>query len=118
MGAIEELVVEGRILAHQDHIQLVQRQVLFVIKMEPVLGIMEDLQRTPAGADLAVAQVEVVLLHVVQRPAAGLGGQQHGQRAVLLEGNATDGVHDDAQANAHRGNPPQRNHGLAAVQSD
>ncbi|MNN11436.1 hypothetical protein D3C81_1243940 [compost metagenome] len=118
LRAVEEFVVERRVLAHQDHVQLVQGQILLVIEMEPMLGIMDDLQRARAGPHLAVAQVEVLLFHVEQRPAAGLGGEQHGQRAVLLEGYAGDGVHDDAQANAHRGSPLQRNNGLTAVQGD
>ena len=42
-----------------------------------------------------------MLLHVEQGPATVLGCQQHGQRAVLLEVDLGDGIHDDPQANAH-----------------
>ena len=99
VGGVDELVVEGRILAHQDHVQILQRLIDFRAELEPACSIIEYLQRTQACAGLAGALIEVLLFHVEQLPAAGLGGQQHGQRAVLLEADAGDGVHHDAQAN-------------------
>src|SRR5690606_21505169 len=65
--------------------------------------IVEHAQRTHPGAGLAAALIQVLLLHVEQRPAARLGGQQHGQGTVLLEGDGRDGVHDDPEASAHEG---------------
>ncbi|MNP17187.1 hypothetical protein D3C76_1096110 [compost metagenome] len=101
VGGIDVLVVERRVLAHQDHVQLGERQVDFLSQFVPASGVREHLQRAHAAAGLAGLLVEVLLLHVVQRPAAGLGGQQHRQRAVLLEVDACDGVHDDPEAYAH-----------------
>ncbi|MNO30217.1 hypothetical protein D3C76_201510 [compost metagenome] len=74
---------------------------MFGFQLEPVLRVGEDFQRAHARAGLAGALVEVLLLHVEQRPAALLGGKQHGQRAILLIGNARNGVHDNPEANAH-----------------
>ncbi|MND93558.1 hypothetical protein D3C80_857460 [compost metagenome] len=105
VGAVDEFHVERRILAHQDHVQLAQGAVLFGFQLEPVLRVGEDFQRAHARAGLAGALVEVLLLHVEQRPAALLGGKQHGQRAILLIGNARNGVHDNPEANAHGLNP-------------
>jgi len=101
VGAVDELHVEGRILAHQDHVQLGQGAVLFIAQFEPARGVGEDLQRAHLRAGLAGTQIKVALLHVEQLPATGLGGQQHGQRAVLLVGDGRDRVHDNAEANAH-----------------
>ncbi|MNE12636.1 hypothetical protein D3C80_1054410 [compost metagenome] len=101
VGAVDKLHVEWRILAHQDHVQIAQGVVFFGFQLEPVLRVGEDLQRAHPRAGLALALVEVLLLHVEQRPAALLGGKQHGQRAILLIGNARNGVHDNPEANAH-----------------
>ena len=99
VGGVDELVIEGRVLAHQDHIQILQRLVDFGAEFKPAGGVIEYLQWTQASAGLSGALVEVLLLHVEQLPAAGLSGQQHGQRAVLFEADAGDGVHHDAQTN-------------------
>ncbi|CRQ80378.1 hypothetical protein PAERUG_E16_London_17_VIM_2_04_14_02649 [Pseudomonas aeruginosa] len=107
VGRIDEFVIEGRVLAHQDHVQFVQRLVAFRFQFEPAGGIVEDLQRAHASTRDAGLLVEVLLFHVEQRPAAGLGSQQHGERAVLLEVDARDGVHDDPEAYAH-GNSSER----------
>ncbi|MNJ21763.1 hypothetical protein D3C77_161250 [compost metagenome] len=101
VGAVNEFHVEWRILAHQDHVQIAQGVVLLGFQLEPVLRIGEHLQRAHPRAGLALALVEVLLFHVEQRPAAFLGCQQHGQRAVLFVGDGRDGVHDNPEANAH-----------------
>ncbi|MNE54047.1 hypothetical protein D3C80_1488050 [compost metagenome] len=106
VGGIDEFVIEGWILAHQDHIQFAQRDVALGAQFEPVLRVIEYVERAQAGTCLALGLVKVLLLHIEERPAARLGGQQHGQRAVLLEGDLGDGVHDNAEANAHGGISP------------
>ena len=48
---------------------------------------------------LAVADAQVILFKVEQFHAACLGGQQHGERAVLGRLDAADGIHDDPETN-------------------
>ena len=45
VGGVDELHVEGRILAHEDHIHFAQRAVLGLAQGEPALGIGLDSQR-------------------------------------------------------------------------
>ena len=101
VGGVHELHVEGRVLAHQDHVQIAQGGVSFGFQLEPFLRIGEDLQRFHPRPCLAFTQVKILLLHVEQGPAAILCGQQHGQRAVLFVGDARNGVHDNPDSSAH-----------------
>ena len=101
VGGIDEFVVEGRILAHQDHVQLAQGQVDVLAKGEPALRILEYFQLSAAPAGLAIDLVQILHLEVVQGPAARLGRPQHGHGAILLIGDAFDGIHDDPQADTH-----------------
>ena len=71
--------VERRILAHQDHVQIVQTCVDFGFQLEPFGRVSEDFQGFHAGAGLACALIKILLLHIEQRPATFLGGKQHGQ---------------------------------------
>ncbi|MNZ89380.1 hypothetical protein D3C78_1083020 [compost metagenome] len=103
VGAVDELHVERRVLAHQDHVQFGQRAVLLFAQLEPARRVGEHIEWAHPRAGLAFGLVQVALFHVEQAPATGLGGQQHGQRAVLLVGDGRDGVHDNAEANAHGG---------------
>ena len=75
VGGVDEFVVEGWILAHQDHVQFGQRRVLFGIQGKPALRVVEYLQRAHAGTGLTTNLVEILLLHIEQRPAACLSGQ-------------------------------------------
>ena len=98
---VDELHVERRILAHQDHVQITEQGVLLGFQLEPFFRIGEDLQRTHPRPGLAFCLVQVALFHIEQFPAALLRGQQHGQRAILFIGNAGNRVHDNPDANAH-----------------
>ena len=101
VGGVHKLHVEGRVLAHQDHVQIAQGRVGLGVQLKPLLRVGEHLQRLHAGPGLAFIQVKVLLLHVEQGPATVLGCQQHGQRAVLFIGDARNGVHDNPDSNAH-----------------
>ncbi|MCY1362341.1 hypothetical protein D9M69_490550 [compost metagenome] len=101
IGGVDELQVERRILAHQDHVQIAQQRVAFGPQFEPFFRVGKNLQRTHPGPSLAFALIQVALFHVEQLPATLLRGQQHGQRAILFIGNAGDRVHDNPDANAH-----------------
>ncbi|MNE17281.1 hypothetical protein D3C80_1102560 [compost metagenome] len=54
VGGVDVLVVEGRVLAHQDHVQFGQRDVGLGLQLEPVLRVEEHLQRTCACASFTV----------------------------------------------------------------
>ncbi|MNN00087.1 hypothetical protein D3C81_1126700 [compost metagenome] len=101
VGGIDELIVEGRILAHQDHVQVCQRQVEFGVHLVPALGVVEHFQRAHAATGFIRFLVNILLFHIEQRPAASLRCQQHGQGAVLVEIDARDGIHHDPEAYAH-----------------
>ena len=92
---VHELHVERRILAHQDHVEVIQAAVDLSFQFEPVLGVGEDFQWLHPGTCLAGVLVQIVLFHIEQRPTAILGGKEHGQRAVLFIGDVLDGVHDN-----------------------
>ena len=51
---------------------------------------------------VAVLQKQMILLHVIEFPAASLRGQQHRQRAVLLVIDVPDGVHDNTEFDVHK----------------
>ncbi len=101
IGCVDVLAVEWRILAHEDHIEVGKGHVDLLACLEPVLRVVEDLQRAHACAGLVAELIKVSLLHIEECPASRLGGQQHGKRAVLLEGDLRDRVHDDPDANGH-----------------
>ena len=101
VGGVDEFEIEGRVLAHQDDVEVGQRCVGFGVELEPFFRVGEHFQGAHPRAGLAVALIEVLDLHVEQLPAALLGGEQHGQRAVLLVGDLGDRVHDNSEANAH-----------------
>ena len=79
VGSVEKFVIKGRVLAHQDNVQAVQRGFLFLAQLVPVGGVGKHLEWAHAAVGFAVDQVEVLRLQVEELPVALGGGQQHGQ---------------------------------------
>ncbi|MNR35152.1 hypothetical protein D3C85_1529780 [compost metagenome] len=101
VGGVDELHVERRVLAHQDHVQVAQQRILLGVQFEPFFRVGEDFQRAHPRPRFAFGLVQIPLFHIEQFPAALLRSQQHGQRAILLVGDAGNGIHDNPDANAH-----------------
>ena len=101
VGGINIFIVEGRVLAHQDHVEVRQVDVLRGLQVEPGLRVVEDRQAGHARPGHALFQVEVARLHVMELPVPRLGGPEHGQGTVLLVVDVGNGVHDDPQLDAH-----------------
>jgi hypothetical protein len=97
-GRVDEFHVEGRILAHQDHVQLVRVGLAHLAELEPALRVVAHLDRAQPHAEPAFQHPQVGLGEVLQRVAAPLRLQQHRQRGVLGRLDAVDGVHHDPEA--------------------
>ncbi len=97
VGGVDILHVERRVLAHQDDIEFGQRPRGFLAPLEPAPGVVEHLEFALPCQGLPVAQKQVALFHVADRPAARLRLEQHGERAVLVSLDGTDGVHHHAE---------------------
>jgi hypothetical protein len=97
-GRVDEFHVEGRILAHQDHVQLVRVGLAHLAELEPALRVVAHLDRAQPHAEPAFQYPQVGLGEVLQRVAAPLRLQQHRQRGVLGRLDAVDGVHHDPEA--------------------
>ncbi len=99
---VDVLGVEGRILAHQNHVEFTQFGVLRLAAHKPRLGIVEHLERRQTPPGDAVAQPKVLLLRVEELPAARLRRQQYCQRAVLGGLDRFNGVHDHDETDSGR----------------
>ncbi|CVB21158.1 Uncharacterised protein [Serratia marcescens] len=99
VGRVDVFGIERRILAHQDHVQIVQRQILLAAEAEPVLLVFLHAQQAGAGAPVTGVQIEIVHLHVVQFVTAALRFEQHGEAGVFLDVDGIDRVHHDAELN-------------------
>ncbi|MNH03124.1 hypothetical protein D3C79_623760 [compost metagenome] len=97
VGCIDVFSVERRIFAHQDHVQILQRQILLAAKAEPALFIFFHVQQARAGTAITGMQIEIVHLHIMQFPAAALRFEQHGEAGVFLDIDGGDRVHHDAE---------------------
>jgi hypothetical protein len=92
----------GRILAHQDDVQPAQPFAARRSKAVPVLEVVAHPQGRHAAPGFPVAQPDVGELAIEHVPAARLGGEQHGQGAVLGGLDVTDGVHHHRETHAIR----------------
>jgi hypothetical protein len=68
---VNEFHVERWILAHQDHVQIIQAAVDFGFQLEPVGRVCEHFQRLHARACLAGVLIQVVLFHIKQATSRG-----------------------------------------------
>jgi hypothetical protein len=87
IGRVDVLHVEGGVLAHQHDVELRERARLRVPQVEPVLLVVAHRHRAHASVADAVTHIEILHLHVLERPTPGLGRQKHGQRGVFLDGD-------------------------------
>ncbi|MOA13044.1 hypothetical protein D3C78_1330740 [compost metagenome] len=110
IGRVDVFGIERRIFTHQDHVQILQRQILLAAKAEPALFIFFHAQQAGAGAAVTGVQIEIVHLHIVQFPATALRFEQHGEAGVFLDVDGGDRVHHDAELNhLFSFNPDRRN---------
>ena len=98
IGAVDVLGVEGRVLAHQDDVQLAQVNVRQWLEPIPVIAAVAHCEPARRAQCFTIRQAQIFLLEVVQLPAARLGLQQHGQAAVFVRRDRPDRVHHDAEA--------------------
>jgi hypothetical protein len=102
VSGVDVLHVERRVLAHQDRVQLGEARHARLAELEPVLEVVADAQGTQAPEGDAVAQPQIALLGVPERPAALLCGEQHRERRVLGRLDRRNGIHDNDDLNGHR----------------
>ena len=98
---IEEFAVDGRVLAHEDEVQLVQGPLLFAQEPVPVGGIILDPQFSHPAPGARATQGDVVQGQVQEAPAPTLGSQQHGEAAVFGDLDGPNRVHDHADFTVH-----------------
>jgi hypothetical protein len=101
VGRVDVFVVEGRVLAHQDDVELREVAVLVLAQRVPALRIMEYFQRGHARPGHPLLEVEVLLFHVKELPIPGLRSPQHGEGAVLFVIDVGDRVHHHTQLQCH-----------------
>ena len=104
VGHVDVFHVKRRVLAHQDHIQVCQRQVHLPMKLVPLGGIVRHRQPARAGPRRVAIQVNVAHFHVEQLPAPPLGREQQSQGRVFFDIDPRYGIHD--YACFHRGELP------------
>ncbi len=102
VGAVDVFGVEGRILAHQDHVEFAEFRGGRFAQREPVCCIIPDLERRQAAPCDPIEQPKVFLLGVMQLPAPRLRGEQQPQGGVLCRLDRPDGVHDHDETHSRR----------------
>ena len=101
IGGHQEFPVHRWVLPHQNHVEVTQRTILTGAEAVPVVRIHVHSQPTGVSPGLAARKIEIRQFHVLDFPAAFLGGMQHGQRTVFLEVNILNGIHHDPQPDCH-----------------
>ena len=67
---VDVLHVERRVLAHQEHVELLEPAAPGAAEREPLVGVVADLHVAPRAERPAVADQEILLAEVNERPAA------------------------------------------------
>lgn len=101
VGRVDVFLIERRVLAHDDRIEIGQFNALFAGKLKPSVRIAFHPQQPAAGISMAVAEVKIGELQIMQFPASRLGLQQHGETGVFLDVDLVYGVHDHAEFDSH-----------------
>jgi hypothetical protein len=97
ISGVDVFGIEGRVLAHQQHVQLAERHLAATTQLIPV-GLAVGYPQPACSAEwCAVAQAQIALFEVPEFMATALGLDEHGQRAVLGRCDPGDRVHHYAQ---------------------
>ena len=83
VGGVDVFGVERRVLAHQDHVECTQRLHRRLAQRVPAGRGRRARAASARALGNPIAQPQIRLLQIMQRPAARLGRQQHRQRGVL-----------------------------------
>ena len=93
--------VEGRVLAHQDHVEAGEVQQLRRAEREMRAPLALDLKGARLGADAPLALDQGLRQIVEQRMPARLRLQRKGEGGIGVDIDALDRVHLDADGEAH-----------------
>ncbi len=93
--------VEGRVLAHQHHVEL--REVTHLGLAQGVMVALHgpQVQRLPTPQDPAILQRQPVGTVMPQRVASALGFHHHQEGGVGLDVDPLDGIHLDGDLERH-----------------
>jgi len=111
VGRVNELHIEGWVLAHQNYVEFGQIRDPLGPETVPVPWIIDHFEAAHPGVTAPVAQKQIAHLHIVQGPAACPGREQHREAAVLFHMDGSNRIHDDSQIDWHT-HPvrPRRSH--------
>jgi hypothetical protein len=101
MGGGDVGHVEGRVLAHQDHVDGRQVEQGFRAQAGVIARLPAHLQGPGPGIDPPVPEAQVLGQVVVQAMAAALGLQGQHEAAVGIDVDRLDRVHLDGDGEAH-----------------
>ena len=93
--------VEGRVLAHEDHVIGTQIGAAFLAQREVIAGLVAHSNVATRGIQPAARQCQRPGLVVKQLMAAGLRLQHHGEGRVAPDVDRLDGVHLDGDLEGH-----------------
>jgi hypothetical protein len=98
VGGVDVLHVEGGVLAHQDHIEILERARDGLPPAEPVRPVIPNGQWREPAERHPVVEPQMGQFGIVNLHAAPLCGEQHGEGRVLGGLDILDGIHDDAES--------------------
>ena len=93
--------VEGRVLAHQDHVHGREVDDLGRPEADMVAALAADLERAGGGDDAALAVAQLARQIVVEPVAAALRLQRQGEAAVAVDVDGLERVHLDRDGERH-----------------
>ena len=93
--------VEGRILAHEHHVEVAEADALLLAKREIFRELVAHLDRMARGRENAACQRQGFRLVIEQRMAAELRLQHHRKGGIALDVDVLDGVHLDGDIERH-----------------
>jgi hypothetical protein len=101
MGGRDVAHVEGRVLAHQDHILRRKVDALAFAQREVVALLVAHRHGVAAGKERAVAAGQRIHMIVEQAVAAALRLQHEGEGGIACDVDRRDGVHLDRNGKSH-----------------
>ena len=95
--------VEGRILAHENHVHQRQVEFLHLPQAKVVAFLAADRQGAREGGETAAPEGQATGEVMVERVATVLGLERQGKGAVGVDVDRLDGIHLDGDGEAHHG---------------
>ncbi len=100
--------VERRVLAHQDHVDAGEVELLRGAEAVMMAVAADHLERPPAGIEAPVAQAQRLGQVVEQRMAAGLRLEREGEGRIRIDVDRVDRIHLDRDGETHGSSPGDR----------